>query len=58
MPPSSWSDWPWRTPGSETRRKVWSKEDLPSVEEDHVREHTNKLGVHKFVGPEGSTRKC
>lgn len=29
----------------ETSKKVWSKEDLPSVEEDKVREHLNKLHV-------------
>lgn len=26
---------------SETRRKVWSKEEVPSVDEDQVREHLN-----------------
>lgn len=29
----------------ETSKKVWSKEDLPSVEEDKFREHLDKLDV-------------
>lgn len=33
--------------GLETRAKVWSKEDLPSVEDDQVREHLNELDIHK-----------
>lgn len=28
----------------ETSGKVWSKEDLPLVEEDQIREHVNELG--------------
>jgi len=34
------------------REKVWSREDLPSVEEDCVKEHLNKpvkMDVHKLM---------
>ena len=34
---------------SQTRGKVWSKESLHLVEEDQVKEHLDKLGVHKSV---------
>ncbi|GAB0204864.1 mitochondrial enolase superfamily member 1 [Grus japonensis] len=37
----------------EVREKVWRKEDLPSVEEDRVREHLGKLNIHKSMGPDG-----
>lgn len=33
----------------EPNGKVWSKEDLPSVEEDQVREHLNKLNTPKCM---------
>lgn len=34
--------------------KVWSKENLPLVKEDKVREHLNKLDVQKpMMGPDG-----
>ena len=37
----------------ETSGKNWSKDDFSSVEEDQIREHVNKLGIHKSMGPEG-----
>jgi len=36
----------------ETRGKTWTKEDLSSVEDDHVREHLNKLDMHKSMRPD------
>jgi len=33
-----------------TTGKFWSKEDLPWVEQDQVREHLNKLDIHKSMG--------
>ncbi|GAB0193858.1 mitochondrial enolase superfamily member 1 [Grus japonensis] len=38
----------------ETSGRVWSKEDIPLVEEDQVREYLRKLAVHKSVGPDGT----
>lgn len=38
----------------ETRENVWSKEDLPLVEEDQFREQLNKLYIHTSMGPDGS----
>ena len=35
------------------RGKVWSKEDLSSVEEDQVREHLKQLDTQKSMGPDG-----
>lgn len=37
----------------ETRGKVWSKEVLSSVKKDQVKEHLNKLNVHKSMGCNG-----
>lgn len=37
----------------ETRRKVCSKKDLPLVEGDQLKEHLNKLEVHRTMGPDG-----
>ncbi|KAK4811992.1 hypothetical protein QYF61_022988 [Mycteria americana] len=37
----------------ETRGEGWSKEDVPLVEEDQVREYLSKLNIHKSVGPDG-----
>lgn len=34
----------------ETSGKVWSNEDLVSVEKDQAREHLNKFAVRKSVG--------
>ena len=39
--------------GPETRRKVWSKEDVPLVEEDQVGEYLSKLDIHKSMHPDG-----
>ncbi|GAB0183716.1 mitochondrial enolase superfamily member 1 [Grus japonensis] len=36
-----------------TDGKAWSKEDLPSVEEDLVRQYLSKLDPHKSTGPDG-----
>lgn len=36
----------------ETSGKVWSSEDLASVEKDQVREHLNKINVRKAMGPD------
>ncbi|PKU42185.1 rna-directed dna polymerase from mobile element jockey-like [Limosa lapponica baueri] len=36
----------------ETRGKVWREEDFSSVEEDRVRDHLAKLGIHKSMGPD------
>lgn len=36
--------------GLETSGKIWDKEDMPSMEEDQVREYPNKLGIHKLMG--------
>ncbi|PKU44717.1 rna-directed dna polymerase from mobile element jockey-like [Limosa lapponica baueri] len=41
---------PWTLEESE---KVWTKEDLPLVEEDEVREQLRRLDIHKFMGPDG-----
>ena len=38
---------------SETRGKAWSKEDIPLVEEDQVREYLSKLDIHKSMVPDG-----
>ncbi|KAK4827448.1 hypothetical protein QYF61_018169 [Mycteria americana] len=35
------------------RGKGWSKEGIPLVEEDQVREHLSKLDIHKSMGPDG-----
>lgn len=35
----------------ETRRKVWSQQSLPSVEEDQVKEHLNTLNIHRSMAP-------
>lgn len=35
----------------EMRGKVWSKDDIPLVEEDQVRENLNKLDIDKCMGP-------
>lgn len=32
------------------REKAWSKEDLPSMEVDQVREYLNKLERHEPMG--------
>jgi len=32
--------------------RVW-REDVPSVEEDKVWEHLNKLNTFKYMGPDG-----
>lgn len=40
---------------SETRGQVWSKKDLPLVEEDQVREHLNKVSPWDLIG---STHGC
>lgn len=37
---------------SETTGKVWSKEDLSLGQEDLVREHLNRLDIHKSMGPQ------
>jgi len=37
----------------ETTWKMWSGEDLPSAEDDQIREYVNKLEVHKSMGPNG-----
>ena len=37
----------------ETKGKIWSKEDVPLVEEDQVREYLGKLDLHKSMGPDG-----
>lgn len=39
----------WKSQVSEISGKVWSKEDLLSVEKDQVREHLNKWSTHKSV---------
>lgn len=36
----------------ETRGKVWSKDDIPLVEEDQVRENLNKSDIDKCTGPD------
>ncbi|PKU35565.1 rna-directed dna polymerase from mobile element jockey-like [Limosa lapponica baueri] len=37
----------------EESEKVWTKEDLPLVEEDQVREQLRRLDIHKSMGPDG-----
>lgn len=37
----------------ESSDKSHCKEDLPSVEEDHVREHLNRLSTPESIGPNG-----
>lgn len=32
--------------------KVWSNVVLPMVEDDHMREHLNKLDMHNSMGPD------
>lgn len=31
----------------------WKRENLPSVEENHVKKHLNNLGIHKWIGSDG-----
>ncbi|PKU35770.1 rna-directed dna polymerase from mobile element jockey-like [Limosa lapponica baueri] len=38
---------------SEVIKKVWTKEDVPSVEEDQVRDQLDKLDLRKSMGPDG-----
>lgn len=42
-----------QTQAPETHEKVWSKEELLSLEEDWFREHLNKLDIQKSTGPYG-----
>lgn len=35
----------------ESREKVWRREELPFVEENWARDHTEKLDTHKLKGP-------
>lgn len=37
----------------EIKGKVWSKEHLPLVEEDQVREYFSNLDIHKSMGCDG-----
>ena len=37
----------------EASGKVWTQEDLLSVEEDQVWEHLNRLDICKSTGPDG-----
>ena len=37
----------------EARGEVWSKEYFFSAKKDQVREHLNKLKIHRSVGPNG-----
>jgi len=37
----------------ETKGKVCSKEDVPLVEEDEVRQYLSNLDIHKSMGPDG-----
>jgi len=37
----------------ETREKSWSEEEVPSLEEDHVREYLSNLDIQKSMGPYG-----
>ena len=37
----------------ETRGNVWTKEDLPLVEKDQVREYLSKLDMHKSMSSDG-----
>ncbi|KAK4829863.1 hypothetical protein QYF61_007255 [Mycteria americana] len=37
----------------ETEGKSWSKEDVPLVDEDQVREYLSNLHIHKSLGPDG-----
>jgi len=34
----------------DTKGEVWSKKDLALLEKDQVREHLNKLDLHKSIG--------
>lgn len=38
---------------TETKGKVWSKEDIPVVEVEQPRKHLNKLDIHKSVESDG-----
>jgi len=40
----------------EGREKVWSKEDLPSMEEDQAREHLNQTDIHNSIRPDRMNR--
>lgn len=42
----------------ETRGKAWSKEDLLLVDKYQVREHWNKLYIHKSMRPTGCSHGC
>ncbi|GAB0178678.1 mitochondrial enolase superfamily member 1 [Grus japonensis] len=44
---------PQETQTLEVGGKVWRKEDLLLVQEDTVREHPDKLNIHKSMGPDG-----
>jgi len=41
----------WKSQALETEGKVWSKEDLPLVEDNQVRVYSSKLGVQESYGP-------
>lgn len=42
----------------ETSMKVQSKKDLPSMEENQLREHLNRLDMHKSMGSDGMYQEC
>lgn len=42
------------SPALATTAKVCSKEELSFVEKEQVREHLNRLNVHKSMGPDGT----
>ncbi|PKU42857.1 rna-directed dna polymerase from mobile element jockey-like [Limosa lapponica baueri] len=43
----------WESQVPETRRKGWSKEEVPLVDEDPVREYLSKLDIQKYMGLNG-----
>ena len=42
----------WKSLTQDTRESFWRKEDFPLVEEDQVKDHLSKLGIHKLMGPD------
>ncbi|GAB0183275.1 hypothetical protein GRJ2_000792800 [Grus japonensis] len=42
----------------ETKGKVWSKDDVPLVEDDQVREYLCKLRIRKSMDPDGMPPKA
>lgn len=47
-----------KSPVSEAQGKVWSKDDVPLMEEDQVRKYLRKLPTDKSMNPDGMHTKA